>query len=303
MPEQANTIIEAELLQKENAEWVEKYTNKSVAELERQIERMTNLMDSTSVTEAKKKLFASRIKLANAMCIANKKTSISSNLRLSMLCFMTLTFVQILVFLLHPVLVYGDAAVAMDRPPHFVFFRLIGVKEIGLMIMYSAAVPLHGTGAEPFFCLLASAGRLSTPIFMTWIVAGLGGPPIAYCGIIQDVVFGAWTLNACINTAKTAAPAETFQTSLATLIETAVVATAGAAEAWHGWSVMLEPAEACLSKFGEVQTDDLDAWSVGPLHLGWVLFLPSFVSHTQHNYYSSINAHAMCLRLTLVYMV
>jgi hypothetical protein len=183
--------------------------------------------------------------------------------RLSMLCFMVLTLVQIVVFICEPRLVYGKAAVLLDKPPEFVFFRLIGVKEVGLMCMYAAAVPLYSGNIDSFFVSLTAWGRLSTLIFMSWIVLGLGGPVEAYLGIIQDVLFGSWALYASITVSASTPSNTTKQQNLPLIV---CVAVCGCVEAWHGISVMQSPREAALAGFGELTDMTL---SVAPLHLGY----------------------------------
>ena len=191
--------------------------------------------------------------------------------QLSMLVFMVLTAVQIVVFVVHPVLVYGDAAVAMDRPPHFVFFRLIGVKEVGLMVMYAAALG-PSSKVNTFFCFVSAVGRLSTICYMTWVVFKLGGPTVGYVGIVQDVVFGTWTMYTCVSRGYDAQSSNgSSGVSLPSFSLLCIVTITGLAEAWHGFRIMLQPVQSASEGFGEVvgSASGIENWGHGPLHLGF----------------------------------
>ena len=102
--------------------------------------------------------------------------------------FILFTALQLLIFLFRPEL-YQDAAPGMDKPPTFAIFRLIGIKECGLILMYSA-ISYRGDRA---LMKMTVVGRMMVVPYSLWCVFVLGAPWTMLFGIVQDVTFGLWT--------------------------------------------------------------------------------------------------------------
>ena len=78
----------------------------------------------------------------------------------------------------------------MDDPSnHFPFIRVIGIKEIGLMTVYSTAVATN----DVTFMALTGLGRLFTVPLMVTLVFVFNAPLDVLLGITQDILFGSWT--------------------------------------------------------------------------------------------------------------
>lgn len=102
--------------------------------------------------------------------------------------FILFTFLQILVFLFRPQL-YSDAAPDMDVAPTFAAFRLIGIQECGLVLVYCAIAYTN----DHTLMKMTVLGRLTVIPFSCMCVFYLGAPWTMLFGIIQDVSFGLWT--------------------------------------------------------------------------------------------------------------
>ena len=105
--------------------------------------------------------------------------------------FVLFTLIQIVVFLCFPQL-YKDAAPDMDSAPTFAMFRMIGIKECGLVLMYIAI----GYTNDHVLMKMTVLGRMTVIPFTLGAILSLGAPTTMLFGILQDVSFGMWTMYA-----------------------------------------------------------------------------------------------------------
>ena len=102
--------------------------------------------------------------------------------------FILFTLIQIIIFLFCPQ-VYNNAAPGMDTPPTYALFRLIGIKECGLVFIYVAIAITE----DHLLMKMTIVGRMTVIPFTLWCVYGLGAPTTMLFGVLQDVIFGGWT--------------------------------------------------------------------------------------------------------------
>ena len=102
--------------------------------------------------------------------------------------FILFTFVQILVFLFYPQ-VYHSSAPDLDTSPTFANFRLIGIQECGLILIYCGIAWTN----DRALMKMTVFGRMSVVPFTMYCVFVLDAPWTMLFGIVQDVSFGFWT--------------------------------------------------------------------------------------------------------------
>ena len=110
--------------------------------------------------------------------------------RLSMAAFIVFSSLQIFCFIFKPHLLHQEGLGFDFEKDPFVFYSLIGLKEVGLMIFYTSFV----VGSDRTMMLATSLGRLSTLVYGCWLVICLQVPPTFFFALLPDVLFGVWTL-------------------------------------------------------------------------------------------------------------
>ena len=179
-----------------------------------------------------------------------------ARVELSLKCFVAFTVLQILGFIVAPAVVVqlagGDPP--LDMAPDYPAVRLIGLKEIGLCLIYAAIIESR----QWSLVLMTVVGRLSVVPFVLWMVLVVGAPVELAGGVVQDVTFAAWTLWAMrgLLAAPPAPPAaaaspgrggEEVAVPMLALCFRAVLFAAGAIEAVNGLLLLLRPGVVTVS--------------------------------------------------------
>jgi hypothetical protein len=102
--------------------------------------------------------------------------------QISQIVFIVFTVIQIFLFVLVPQS-YGYAAHGWEGPPYFSSFRLIGVMEIGLMMIYSTAVYLN----DRTVAWLTVFGRSTVLVVIPYLMVAFHGPRHFLLGVVQDI--------------------------------------------------------------------------------------------------------------------
>mmetsp|Transcript_21491 Transcript_21491/g.48470 ORF Transcript_21491/g.48470 Transcript_21491/m.48470 type:complete len:133 (+) Transcript_21491:1-399(+) len=97
--------------------------------------------------------------------------------RVAMYSFVAFTIIQLLVMLFFPVW-YDGMAPGLDLAPHFAACRVIALKEVGLMTVYSVGTAI----GDARFVAVTILGRCCVLPFWCWMVLGLGAPPSFFWG-------------------------------------------------------------------------------------------------------------------------
>lgn len=98
------------------------------------------------------------------------------------IAFIAFTLVQIVMFIAVPWL-YSGLSGGIDPPPYYLGFRLIGLKEMGLMTIYTAGVVLE----DDMLTWTTIFGRSTTLVFTPLMIFVMGAPSALWGGVVQDV--------------------------------------------------------------------------------------------------------------------
>lgn len=180
----------------------------------------------------------------------------------TMWAFIAFTIVQLLLFVFYPS-VYSAAAGDMDKAPAFATFRLIGIKEVGLMTIYSA-LTLAGDKKLMFMTVV---GRSMVVPFMCWVILSHGAPTSVLVGIIQDVSFGAWTAYT-ISKSPNGISRPVEQNSVLANACRASIFIAGFVESYSGYLLLSEPVAMLRDQPKWAMSFKRLEDSVGPVHMG-----------------------------------
>lgn len=147
--------------------------------------------------------------------------------------FILFTFVQILVFLCYPQL-YHSSAPEIDTPPTFANFRLIGIQECGLILIYCGIAWTN----DRTLMKMTVFGRMSVVPFTVYCVFVLDAPWTMLFGVVQDVSFGLWTYYNLTNEQQRTRAVATGMFSGYTRL---VVVVAGVLCMYGGWNGLVHP--------------------------------------------------------------
>jgi hypothetical protein len=163
-----------------NTDISEPKTKKNDKNSSRKTIKITKPTKSTKPTEPTKPT-----NLNGCICFSFFRPSMPTH---TLYAFIVFTFFQILVFLFCPQL-YQDAAPDMDIGPTFPSFRLIGIQECGLILVYIGIA--HTNDLQ--LMMMTVLGRMTVIPFTVFCVFYLKAPWTMLFGILQDVSFGFWT--------------------------------------------------------------------------------------------------------------
>jgi len=181
----------------------------------------------------------------------------------SMWVFIAFTVFQIVCFIFRPTL-FAAAAGDMDKDP-WIAFRLIGCKEIGLMVLYTTFVLQQDCD----LIWLTAIGRLAVAPFLVWLIIFQGAPISVLGGIVQDVAFGLWTAYALSKMpAEKAARRPELPANTSASMLRGVLAVVGSVEAASGIMMMFKPAGVLGNQPQWASPLRIVDHSIAPLHLG-----------------------------------
>eukprot|EP00756_Hemistasia_phaeocysticola_P025141 Hpha_TRINITY_DN15989_c0_g3::TRINITY_DN15989_c0_g3_i1::g.72428::m.72428 len=178
-----------------------------------------------------------------------------SRARFSLQCFIVFSVIQSIVFIVWP-WVFDSVAPGLDAAPQYQAMRLIGVRELGLMTVYWAAVG----ACDGLFMSFTVAVRLTVIPFTAYLILVQGAPLHFAAGVIQDVIGSLWTL---WGLSRDNWPPRLLASSASEPLIRLTLLVAGLLEIAAGYTALVSPQDSGFIKPEFLVKGDLGCRSVG----------------------------------------